>query len=178
MDANTLLSGLNVLIACIGTLFVVLTLFEFRALRALRKDFGRIKLDLKEDLYKTQRAMQRVIASYAIQDVDARIAILKEAVQIAPDVFNGYNALGYAYREKGMRQRALDCFIEAVRQHPKDKAGYFDLAHAYLDMGETDLCVKYLEKAVDVDPSSRADIATDSLLASVISNPRIANLVH
>lgn len=112
-----------------------------------------------------------VISSYAVRDVDARIALLESAASACPTAFNVHNALGYAWLEKGEKARALDAFHRAIELHPDDKAGYCDLAYAYLSGGEEELAVSYFRRAVEVDASAAADLRADARLASLL--PRI-----
>lgn len=167
MDTNTLLVTLNILVAFFGLLILVTSIYEYTRLAGLRRDFNKFQKDLRHDLYKMQKAMQRVIASYPMEDIDHKIQILNEALELDPNVFNGYNALGYAYLEKNDLEAAVDAFHGAVQHHPEDKAGYFDLAYVYLEKGKQNLVRKYLNKAISVDPSARDDIDRDHRLKEV-----------
>ncbi|MBW2109368.1 MAG: tetratricopeptide repeat protein [Deltaproteobacteria bacterium] len=159
--ANIILSSLNILIAFFGVMFVLLTIYEFKTLHGLRKDIDKLKKEFRESAHKTQMASQRVVASYGTTNVDQQIKLLLEAVNIDPYVFNGYNALGYAYLQRNEKEKAIDAFKEAVARHPKEKNGYFDLAYGYLKAGDADLAFKYLKKAVKIDPTSKEDLKFD-----------------
>ena len=178
MNAPELLTVLNILVAFLGILFLSLAIIEYTKLRGLKNDFENLKNTMKAEIYNTQKAMQRVIASYGIPDPDKKVDILSEAVRLDPMVFNGYNALGYAYLEKGETENAIDAFSEAVRNHPDDKAGYFDLALAYLNKGEEALCIKYLKKAVEADPSSRYDLINNPVFETLSENREYQDLSH
>lgn len=178
MDGNFLLSGLNVLIAILGILFVVLTIYEYKSLSRLRDDFERIKKDFKEEMYRTQKAMQRVIASYGNMEPAQKISLLEEAVAIDPSVFNGFNTLGYIHLQNGNLGKAIDAFNSAISHHPTDKAGYFDLAFAHLKAGDEDLCLKYLKKAIKVDPTSRTDLQGNAVFEDLRDNPKFTELLH
>lgn len=167
---NALLAALNILVALFGLLFVAVSIYEYSKLAGLRRDFDKFQENLRSDLYKMQKAMQRVIASYHVEDVNLRIQLLSQALELDPNVFNGYNALGYAYLEKDEWEAAVDAFREAVQHHPEDKAGYFDLAKAYLKRERPDLVRKYLNRAMSVDPSARRDIEQDDDLKWVLSS--------
>ena len=39
-----------------------------------------------------------------------------------------------------------------------EKNGYFDLAYAYQEVNDLDLSIKYLQKAIKVDPTSKTDL--------------------
>lgn len=170
MDTNTLLVTLNILVAFFGLLFLVISIYEYTRLAGLRRDFNKFQKDLRHDLYKMQKAMQRVIASYPMEDIDQKIQILNEALELDPNVFNGYNALGHAYLSNGDLDAAVDAFQGAIHHHPEDKAGYFDLADAYLQKGKRHLVKKYLKKAISVDPSARDDIDRDHRLKEVFAS--------
>lgn len=171
MQATDYLTILNIIIAVIGLLFVVLTLFEWNALRRIRKDFSTFERRLRAENHAAMKAAHRVISSYAVKDVDARIALLESAATSCPSAFNVYNTLGYAWLEKGDKAHAIDAFRKAIEQHPDDKAGYCDLACAYLEAGEENLAISYFRKAISVDPTAKTDICGDPRLQNLI--PRI-----
>lgn len=159
---------IGVLIAIIGVLFVALAYFEYTRLAKLREDFGAFREQWAKDQRRIQKAQQRVIASYGVKELDQKIGLLKSAVEIDPATFNGYNALGYAYLEKGDRQAAIDAFKEAIHAHPEAKEGYFDLAYTYLGLDRPDLAREYLHKAIEVDSTSREDIEASERLRGVM----------
>ena len=179
-DPNIFIGALNLLVAFLGVLFVILTIYEWRSLSKLRNEFGDIITKMKRELYQTQKAMQRVIASYGIQDVDKRITLLSEAVETDPTVFNGFNSLGYAYLEKNEIQKAIDAFRAAIETHPDDKAGYFDMAYACLKAGDEDLAVKYLVKAIKKDPSSAHDLKSGAgqMFGDLLKNEKLMGMMH
>jgi tetratricopeptide (TPR) repeat protein len=166
--ASLAITIIGVLIAIIGVLFVVLAYAEYSRLRDLRKDFHTFRKQWALDQRRIQKAQQRVIASYGVQDADQKIALLKSAVALDPATFNGYNALGYAHLDKGDKQAAIDAFKEAIHAHPEAKEGYFDLAYIYLGLDRPDLAREYLERAIEVDPTSREDIEQDEQLRGVM----------
>lgn len=169
MQTTDYLTILNILVAFLGVLFVVFTLFEWQALRRIRKDFSTLERRLRAENHAAMKAAHRVISSYAVKDIDARIALLESAATSCPSAFNVYNALGYAWLEKGEQEHACDAFRKAIEQHPNDKAGYCDLAYAYLEAGKESLAITYFRKALNVDSTAKTDICND---------PRLKNLIH
>ena len=161
MQTADYLTTLNILVAFLGVAVAGFALFEWRKLRGLRKDMEDIEARLAHKLYQNLKAAHRVMASYGLQNPDERIALLEAAVANDPSAFNAYNALGYAYLDKGEGQKAVDAFSQAVAKHPDDKAGYCDLAYGSLRIGDSDLCLKYLRRALDVDASALNDIKGD-----------------
>lgn len=166
MEAN--LAFLNVVVAFLGVLLVALAYFEYSRLRKIRADFNEMRDEWRQEQHRIQKAQQRVIASYSIKDLDHRIELLKTAIDADPATFNGYNALGYAYLEKGDRIAALDSFHRAINAHPDAKEGYFDLARLYMADKRYDLVKTYLSQAIKHDPSSEGDIKGDPELALIL----------
>jgi tetratricopeptide (TPR) repeat protein len=166
------LAVLNILVAFIGVLFVALAVSEYTRLARLRQDFKVFREQWIKDQHRFQKAQQRVMASYAVTDIDRRIQLLSTAVEADPGTFNGYNALGYAYLDKGDLDAAQDAFTRALQQHPDVKEGYFDMARFFLKKGRKDLCKQYLAKAIERDPSSSKDIAADKELFAIYSDNR------
>lgn len=169
MKPSDYLTLLNILVAFLGVLFVIFTLFEWRTLRRLRKDFLAMERRIRDENHTAMKAAHRVISSYGIKDVDARISLLQSATHAYPAAFNGFNALGYAFLEKGETAKAIDAFRQAVERHPHDKAGYCDLGFAYLQDGQEDLAVKYFRQAIDADSSAKEDIAGDTRLQGILN---------
>lgn len=162
-----ILSALNILIAFLGILFVALGIFEYKTLSKLRRDFEKFKGEWREELYRTQKAQQRVTASYGVKEADRKISLLLSALREDKYTFNGYNALGYAYIEKCDNDSALNAFRNAIQTHPGKKEGYFDMARLYLSMGKNELCKEYLHLAIGIDKTSLEDIENDPSLPTV-----------
>lgn len=167
MQASEWIGALNLLIAFLGVLIVGFTVFEWRSLRDLRKDMEGLEARTEKRIHEILKSTHRIISSYQLTDVDQRIALLESAVKECPAAFNGFNALGFAYLEKGDLPRAIDAFSSAVAHHPEDKAGYIDLAYAHHKARNVELTLKYLRKAVEVDASARDDILGDDRFADV-----------
>jgi tetratricopeptide (TPR) repeat protein len=175
MDSSAWLALLNVLIAFAGVSFVGFAVFEWRLLRALRRDMRSQETRIKKSIHANLKASHRVLASYAVKDAAQRIALLESAIAIDADAYNAWNALGYAHIEAGGIRKAVDAFSQAVFRYPEDKAGYCDLAYAHTLNGDADLALKYLRKAFAVDASVLDDIRGDARLAEYAEKIRCPN---
>ena len=160
------LTILNILVAFLGVSVAGFAFFEWRKLRGIREEMQDFENRLTQRLYSNSKAAHRVMASYGLQDPNARIALLQAAISQDPAAFNAYNSLGYAFLEKDELQKAVEAFTQAIIQHPDDKAGYCDLAYGYLRLGDSDLCLKYLRHAVAVDNTAQDDIKNDPRLSA------------
>ena len=156
------------MVGALAIAVVFIGYLEYGKVRELRDEIVALKAEINHRLFVGQQSQQRIIASYGVSDIAVKIALLKEAVALDPDSFNGFNALGYAHLSKGDRDAAIAAFIQATIRHPKAKAGWFDLAGVYVSLGRIDLAREALGKAIAADPSARNDALDD---------PRFSDLV-
>lgn len=168
VDVSSWLTILNILIAFLGVFLVAFAFFEWRRLSAVLSSVKQLEERVQRRVYANLKATHRVLAAYTVTDPRKRIPLLESALEADPDAFNGWNSLGYAFLEINEIDKAIDAFSQAVFRHPDDKAGYCDLAYAHLVRENRDLALRYLRKAISVDPSARDDIQNDSRLAELI----------
>ena len=81
MQLADCLTILNLIVAAIGVQFVIFTLIEWRRLRQIRKDFANFEQRILAENHAAMKAAHRVISSYSIKDVDARIALLESTAE-------------------------------------------------------------------------------------------------
>lgn len=110
--------------------------------------------------YLQQQAIQKVIASYHVTDVNKKIDLLQEAVQVDPDVFNGWISLGYAYMEKGDPEKAEEMFDNEFTRHNSYQAAC-DIAHIYVWREEYQAALRWLQEAIAMDEKAKKGIAID-----------------
>lgn len=174
MGPGEYLTILSILVAFLGVLLVAFLGLEWLQLRGQRNELKTLEARLARENRRAIAAAHRVIASYGLSDLDARISLLKSALAQYPHAFNAWNSLGYAFQEKGEIAKAIDAFHQAIAAFPEDKAGYCDLAAAYLRENEPELAWIYCLKAMEVDASAREELLNDArfrALHSRISHP-------
>lgn len=159
---NFILTILSLIITAITTVVVILAFVEWRKLSQLKKDLENNLQQYQEKINNAFNATHKVLASYQVENVKAKIALLEQATTIQPDVYNGYNALGYAYIADKNFAGAIEAFTKAIMYHPKDPAGYCDLAYAYLLCENKNACRQNLEKAILLDPRQKEIIENDA----------------
>jgi len=162
MTVNDTLVAFTLLVTVLTLLVAIMAYWEFGKLRSMRQELLAFQTEMRQRLFRAQKAQQRIIASYGVTDPIQKMALLKSAIEVDPDSFNGYNALGYACLEQGDLHAAIAAFKEATIRHPDAKEGYFDLAEAYRQLGRIDLCKAALEQAVKRDATAMEDLATDA----------------
>ena len=114
MTVNDTLVAFTLLVTIITVLVGILAYWEFSQLRTLRRELEQFQVELRQRIFRAQKAQQRIIASYGTADLHQKIALLQSAIAADPDSFNGYNALGYAYLDQGDLLAAMVAFKEAT----------------------------------------------------------------
>ncbi|MBF0425983.1 MAG: hypothetical protein HQL66_09230 [Magnetococcales bacterium] len=177
METSFVITAPGIIITTIGVLVAVMVGFEYFRLRDYRREFAALREELQTEMWRRERASQRLLASYGVADVDQRIALLEEAIRTDARVFNVHNALGYAWLEKGNAVAAIQAFNTAILHHPRAKEGYCDLAFAHLQNGAPELALQALRAAIKADPSTRADIAADARFVPLHADARFGRLI-
>ena len=167
MDIQDYFAVLALLVSILALGVILLGYIEYIRVRALRRELQTWQTQVEDRLYRNAKAQQLIQASYRVESPERRISLIEAALEADPDTFNGYNALGWEKLHQDDISGAIAAFEQAVIRHPKDKAGHFDLAWAYLRANRPDKARKSLDKALRVDPSSRQDIDASPELASL-----------
>lgn len=159
---------LSIIISIVATLVVIMAFVEWRKLSQLRKDIEESFKQYQSEINNSTNATHKMLASYQIANVKEKISLLEQAITLQPDVFNGYNALGYAYIENKNYAGAIVAFTQAIVNNPKNPAGYCDLAHAYCLCGNKEFCKQKLEKAIALDPQQKEIIRNDMRFQGIL----------
>ena len=99
-----------------------------------------IKGDESENPTEKQEAYQRAIQHYT------------KALELKPDIPEGYNSRGNAYRDKGEIQKAIEDYNMAIESDPQDAVPYNNRGVAYLNDSEFDKAVRDFSKSIECDP--------------------------
>jgi ribosomal protein S12 methylthiotransferase accessory factor len=78
---------------------------------------------------------------------------LEKAKEIAPDVKEIYNALGFSYFQLKDYDRAIENLRRAVEIDPDSAIDYASLGANYREKGNADMAIAMYEKALALDPT-------------------------
>lgn len=84
---------------------------------------------------------------------DLAVENARKAVSLAPGRPEGYKALGLAYANKGLRQKAFQALGKAVQIDPNHFPSVYNLALLHHRTGSLDGAVLWLRKAWELNPS-------------------------
>ena len=74
------------------------------------------------------------------------------ALGLKPDLPEGYNHRGNAYRHKGEIDKAIEDYNNAIRYEEDDALSYNNRGNAYYDKGNIDKANEDYNKAIELDP--------------------------
>ena len=74
------------------------------------------------------------------------------SLELKPDIPEGYNNRGNAYRDKGEIDKAVEDYNMAIKSDPQDAVPYNNRGVAYLNRGEVDKAIGDFTKAIECDP--------------------------
>lgn len=168
-DLNFLLAVVSATATLAGIGFALYGWFTARELpkivdQKLDERARRIEETLSSKLYRQQEALQKLIAAYGVRDVDQRIALVKQALDVDPTVYNGSVTLGYAYWAKGDPAAAEECFRRDLQFHPSNYQAMCDLAALYAGQSEWLAALSWMKEAIRVNPGAWEQIERDPRL--------------
>ena len=80
----------------------------------------------------------------------------EKAVNTSAGSFNAHNSLGAVLMHRGDNVQAIRAFKKAIALNTTDTTAEFNLALAYISMGQEDLAVQSLEKVLETDMNHSA----------------------
>lgn len=134
--------------------------------RKLRAHVQSMQEELQERSTRAMEAQQKIIAAYGLSAQgkhEQAIQLLKAAVKVDPQAYNGYTTLGYEYMALGQGQEAIEAFHQAIRQFPQRPESYLDLARIYARLGNNALALEYIKETLDRQADLAQDIDADSV---------------
>lgn len=142
---------------------------------AVRREVDKARREMEGLSFRQQEAIQKVIASYSVDDPDRRIGLLLKAIEIYPSAYNAYVALGYAYLSKGDVVKAQECFREDLRLHPDNYQAASDLAALHAGQKEWLASLDWMRQALTIRPATWRDFESDSRFDGLRAGPHEAS---
>ncbi len=85
----------------------------------------------------------------AVGDLDSAVEKYRRCVQIAPDFFDGWHALGMALMKLGRFTEAIEAGKKAVELRPNDQIGWTSLSLFYNRAGHLSRLTSYISPNID-----------------------------
>lgn len=132
--------------------------------KAVAEQLGVIQKRLDERQTLSEEASHKIISAYALSGQGKHreaVELLRAAVGVKPDAFNGYTALGYEYLALNQKNEAIEAFKEAASKFPGRVEPCNDLARLYATLGERRLAIKYLTDTLLLKPEAVYEVEKD-----------------
>ncbi|CAA7405089.1 unnamed protein product [Spirodela intermedia] len=125
---------------------------SFRKKSRQHKKRGRRKGSKKRLSPEVTRKLGDATLYYASGCYDKAIHLLKDVLQIAPNLSDVYHTLGLIYSAMGDRKKALTYYMFAAHMAPKDPSLWKLLVAWSIEQGNTGQARHCLRKAIKADP--------------------------
>lgn len=137
------------------------------------RDYGEvIRLDPKDGLAFYNRGN----AWRGKKELDKAIRDFDESIRLNPKHADSFNNRGISWSDKKMYDKALRDFDEAIRIDPKYANPFHSKACAYALQGNTSAAIENLRKSIELGYTDFDQMAIDSDLDSIRSDPRYKEL--
>lgn len=120
--------------------FIINQSFHEDAYREFHRGLtSKLIADASENPEEKQAAYEKAISHYT------------RALELKPNIPEGYNNRGNAYRDKGEIDKAIEDYNMAIESDPEDAVPYNNRGVAYLNKGEVDQSIADFSKALECD---------------------------
>lgn len=148
---------------------------EKRLNEKLNNTFTTFENKIQQENRIIMEAMQKMIAGYNAQfqlkDINMAISLYQQAVELYPQVYNGYTSLAYAYwYNKKDLAKAKKYFELALQHNPDNYQCLNDLARFSAANEDPFICFQYLKQLLEIKPDEYKTIEKDPIFDSLRHN--------
>jgi tetratricopeptide (TPR) repeat protein len=112
------------------------------------------------------------------QDWDNALKLFDEVLAIDDSLILGWHYKGFAYGSMGKHMDALKCFDRVTQLNPEDAGAHFNKACIYSLMGDADLCMANLEKAILLNTEFLAFADMEHDFDNIRNDPRFMEMMQ
>lgn len=84
---------------------------------------------------KVQQYFDDANGHLAVGEIDEAIPLYRKSVELDPDFFDGWHALGMALMKSGQIKEAIGCGLQSVTLKPNDLLAWTSLSQMYVKDG-------------------------------------------
>lgn len=112
------------------------------------------------------------------KDVEQGIALIEQALQLAPKDMASFYNLALAYKIDGQYDKAITYFKNVIAADPGNTWSYYGIATIYGDLGKADEALPYLKQAIDLGGEAVKEAArTQSHFDKIRDNKQFQRVV-
>ncbi|MDD4089413.1 MAG: hypothetical protein PHP29_06960 [Tissierellia bacterium] len=169
-ESNYLLTVISATSAIAGVFFVIYGWYTIKELPDAINKIVEKRVDDKIQVYNKKleyilEANHKMNAVYSIKNVEQKIDLLNEIINLYPNTYNARITLGYTYwYDKKDLEKAEQCFESELSDNPKNANAMCDLVALYDAMGESRNALKYAKRAIETDENAKNYLMEDNRL--------------
>lgn len=169
-ESNYLLTVISATSAIAGVFFVIYGWYTIKELPDAINKIVEKRVDDKIQVYNKKleyilEANHKMNAVYSIKNVEQKIDLLNEIINLYPNTYNARITLGYTYwYDKKDLEKAEQCFESELSDNPKNVNAMCDLVALYDAMGESRNALKYAKRAIETDENAKNYLMEDNRL--------------
>jgi len=110
--------------------------------------------------------------------LDRSQAVLEKAVRLRPDFPAAHLELGALYAAKKLNQKAVDEYLEAIRQDPKSEVAHYRLGQLYRALNKLELATTELTRYQDLAHLHQEELKRNRSTIKQFVVPQTANPNH
>lgn len=80
------------------------------------------------------------------------IGELEKSIAITPSYSDAYSQMGLGYTRLGDKEKAIECYLNALKHSPNDPISMNNLAAEYFTQGKYAECIEMYKKVLAIDP--------------------------
>jgi tetratricopeptide (TPR) repeat protein len=123
------------------------------------------------------RTLERLAPLLTKLELDFEIAVFEIVLVHAPDDLQALEALGMAYTQRGLFEKGLRVDRRLAELKPGNARVHYNLACSYSLVGDIDLSIASLERAIELGYDDLEHLERDRDLDPVRQHPRFSELV-
>lgn len=169
-ESNYLLTVISATSAIAGVFFVIYGWYTIKELPDAIDKIVEKRVDDKIQVYNKKleyilEANHKMNAVYSIKNVEQKIDLLNEIINLYPNTYNARITLGYTYwYDKKDLEKAEQCFESELSDNPKNINAMCDLVALYDAMGESRNALKYAKRAIETEENAKNYLMEDNRL--------------
>ena len=169
-ESNYLLTVISATSAIAGVFFVIYGWYTIKELPDAIDKIVEKRVDDKIQVYNKKleyilEANHKMNAVYSIKNVEQKIDLLNEIINLYPNTYNARITLGYTYwYDKKDLEKAEQCFESELSDNPKNINVMCDLVALYDAMGESRNALKYAKRAIETEENAKNYLMEDNRL--------------
>jgi tetratricopeptide (TPR) repeat protein len=123
------------------------------------------------------RTLERLAPKLTLLELDFEIALFENVLKTRTDDVEALESLGMAYTQRGLYAKGLEVDRRLAELKPENARVHYNLACSYSLVGDVDLAIASLERAIQLGYDDLEHLENDHDLDAIRNDRRFQELV-